>query len=495
MKPDSRDRKPDNTPRDSPAGSAPAAGPKPGAPRGPVENGWLPDCVYTGDKFESGLAFFADALGRITRFSREPADLAIARRLAGQAALPGLVNTHSHAFHRAVRGRAEQRGRADRDALSSWREALDHAATRLSEEDIFDTARMAFMEMLLSGITCVGEFHYLHHRPDGAPQPDPNLISQEVIRAAHDIGIRIALLKVAWVRSDFRAVAGSAPARSATGATDQFVRDADALRTWVAKNYPADDAWMGVAPYSLAAVPLDQLKAIGAYAHSQRLRLHVHVSTRAEENAACAAEYGRTPVALLAEHGLIDKRFTAIDAAHLTDDEVKLLGAARAMVCACPITGHNLGLGTAPVDKLIAAGAGVALGTDSQVQIDLLKDARLLEYQLRTQRQQRAVIGADVATTLFHAATFTGARSLGATGGALEVGRPADFFTVNLFDPAIAGADAGSLLANVVFALERRAIKDVWIGARQRLANGRHALHGPIVGRFVESQTRLWAGS
>jgi formimidoylglutamate deiminase len=100
-----------------------------------------------------------------------------------------------------------------------------------------------------------------------------------------------------------------------------------------------------------------------------------------------------------------------------------------------------------------------------------------------------------VATTLFHAATFTGARSLGATGGALEVGRPADFFTVNLFDPAIAGADAGSLLANVVFALERRAIKDVWIGARQRLANGRHALHGPIVGRFVESQARLWAGS
>lgn len=495
MKPESHDRKPVTNQRDAAAGNSAAAAPKAVVSRGPVETGWLPDWVYTGEKFESGLAFFADALGRITRFSREPADLAMARRLAGQAALPGLVNAHSHAFHRALRGRAELRGRADCDALSSWLKALDRVAARLSDEDIFDTARMAFMEMLLAGITCVGEFHYVHHRPDGAPQPDPNFLGLEVIRAARDIGIRIALLKVAWVRSDFRAAAGSAPARFFTGPADRFVRDAEALRTFVARNYPADDAWMGVAPHSLAAVPLDQLKAIGTYAHSQRLRLHVHVSTRAGENAACAAEYGRTPVALLAEHGLIDKRFSAVDAIQITDDEVKLLGAARATVCACPITGHNLGLGTAPAEKLIAAGAGVALGTDSHVQIDLLKDARLLEYGLRTMRQQRAVIGADVATTLFHAATVTGARSLGATGGALEVGRPADFFTVNLYDPAIAGADAGSLLANVVFALERRAIRDVWIGARQRLANGRHSLHGPIIGRFVESQARLWAGS
>src|SRR5207253_1139358 len=112
--------------------------------------------------------------------------------------------------------------------------------------------------------------------------------------------------------------------------------------------------------------------------------LHVHVSTRAEENAACLAEYGRTPVALLAEHGLIDKRFTAVDAIHLTDDEAKILGAARATVCACPITEHNLGLGAAPVEKLIAAGAGIALGTDSNIQVDLLKDARLLEYHLRS---------------------------------------------------------------------------------------------------------------
>src|SRR5439155_20464629 len=135
----------------------------------------LPDCVYTGEKFETGLAFFADAVGRITRFSREPADLATARRLEGQAALPGLVNAHSHAFQRVLRGRTEQRAK----------EAVERALARLSDEDIFDTARMVFMKMLLAGVICVGEFHYLHHRPDGTPWPDVNHVSREIVRAAH----------------------------------------------------------------------------------------------------------------------------------------------------------------------------------------------------------------------------------------------------------------------------------------------------------------------
>ena len=456
--------------------------------------GWLPDCVYTGQKFEYGLAFFADALGRITRFSREPADLAAARKLTGQAALPGLVNTHSHAFHRVIRGRAEPRQRSDRDPSGGWRDPLAAVTGRLTDEDVFDSARMVFMEMLQAGITCVGEFHYLHQPPDGSARPEPNFLAHEIIRAARDVGVRIALLRSATTRSDFRAAPGSAPARVATGTVEQFVRETEALRTAMKDNYPADEAWLGAAAFSLATVPIEEVKAIGAYAHGQRMRLHVHVAAHAGEVEACRAEYGRTPVALLAEHGLIDKRFTAIDAGHLSEEEIRLLGTARASVCVSPSTACDLGLALAPVEKLMAAGAGIALGTDSQVQIDLLREGRMLEYGLRSARQQRPVLGPDSATVLFHAATVTGARSLGATSGALEVGRPADFFTVNLFDPAIAGADADSLLAHLVFGLERRAIRDVWVGARQKLANGRHPQHGAIVGRFVDLQQRLWQG-
>ncbi len=466
---------------------------KSGVPHGATESGWLPDCVYTGGKFESGLAFFADTQGRIVRFSREAADLAAARRLAGQAALPGLIDTHSHAWQRVVRGRAEQRPKSG-DALSGWREALERAMTRLSDEDVFDAARMVFVEMLLSGITCVGEFHYFHHQADGTPWPDPNHLSREIVRAAHDVGIRIALLKVAYARGDFRAEAATAPARYRTpAAAEQFVRETEALRVAMEKEFPADEAWLGIGAQSLATVPLEYFKTIATYARAQRMRLHAHIGTTSAESAASIAEYGRAPIALLAEHGFVDKRFTAVDALYLSDDEIALLGNARAAVCVCPLAAQNLGQPTAPVEKLLAAGAGLALGSDTLAQIDPLKSARMLEYSLRVAKQQRGAIAADAATALFHAVTVNGARSLGATSGALEVGRPADFFTVNLFDPSIAGADADTLLANIVFGLERRAIRDVWIGARQKIANGRHLNQGPIVGRFVDSQKKVWA--
>lgn len=455
---------------------------KSGVPHGATELGWLPDCVYTGEKFEPGLAFFADAVGRITRFSREPADLAVARRLEGQAALPGLVNAHSHAWQRALRGRTEREPRAAEERLLA----------RMTDEDLFATARLVFLEMLLAGITCAGEFHYLHRMPDGKPWPDPNQAGRAIVRAAHEVGLRIALLNGAFVRGDHGGDGSTVPPRYRSGAVDAFLRDTESLRMAVAKEFAADEAWLGVGACSLARVPLDAFKAIAGYARAQRMRLHAHGATTAAESQACAAEYGRSEVALLAEHGIVDKRFTLVDGLQLSDDDVKLLGAARAMVVVAPSSAAQLEPGVPPVEKLLAAGAGVALGTDRQVQASLLEEARLFEYQRRAAREQRNGMAGDAATALFRAATVTGARSLGATGGALEVGRPADFFTVNLFDPALAGADPGSLLENVVFALERRAIRDVWVGARQRVANGRHVAHGPIVGRFVEVQRRIW---
>lgn len=483
-------RNPPAPPRSAPARPAPAA-PEPKPPPPARELGWYPDCVFTGDKFERDVAFFADALGRISRFSREPADLALARRLPGQAALPGLINAHSHAYQRTLRGRAEQRVRAGSEPLANWREAHDRAAGRLTPEDMFDVARMAFMEMLLAGVTCVGEFHLLHRQPDGTPYDEAGLLAREVVRAAHDVGLRIALLPAARTRPGFGQPAGSVPARTAMPA-DQFVRYCDSLRTFVAANFPADEAWVGMAADTLGAVPLDGLKAIAGYAHTQRLRLHAHVGTSPEEAAACAAEYGRPPIRLLVEHGILDKRFTAVDAIHVADDEVSALGAARASVVVAPNSEHNFGLGVAPIGKLLAAGAAVALGTDSQVEIDLLRAARLLEYRLRGAHAVRGVIAPDPSVALLHAATVAGARSLGATGGGLEVGRPADFFTVGLFDPSIAGAEPDALLGNILFALERRAIREVWVGARQRISGGRHALQGPIIGRFVDLQRRLW---
>ena len=146
-----------------------------------TERGWLPDFVYLGGQFESGVAMFADNQGRITRFSKSPDDLQKARTLPNKALLPGLVNVHSHSFQRAIRARTEHRTEASRSTFWTWRQAMYHAANRLSPEDIYNVARMAFLEMLSSGITTVGEFHYLHHAPDGTPYSNRNLLAEKVL--------------------------------------------------------------------------------------------------------------------------------------------------------------------------------------------------------------------------------------------------------------------------------------------------------------------------
>lgn len=468
--------------------------PKPPAPPAPPrELGWLPDCVYTGEKFETGLAFFADAAGRISRFSREPADLEMARRLPGQAALPGLVNTHSHAWHRIFRGRIDLKARAGADALGNTRELTERVLTRLTDEDVYDAAKQAFVEMLLAGITTVGECHFLHHAAAGGALAEPGAIAHAVLRAAQDAGIRIALLHGAALRGGFGQPLGSAPARSASATVEAFTRATDLLQAHVEKNFPGDDVWLGVAPHGLGAVPLDALKAVATYAHAKRYRLHLALGETAGEHAACVAEYGRSPASLLAENGLLDKRFTALHGTHLSDDDIRTLGAAHVTVCACPASELSSGEGAFPAAKFLSSGVALALGTDSQMQTNVLDDARLLEFQLRGEQKRPTALAADLALPFFQAATVTGARSLGAPGGSLEVGRPADFFTVNLYDPSIVGASPEGLLGAVVFASNPRAIREVWVGARQRVSGWKHPLQSPVVGRFAELQKKIWA--
>ncbi|MFM9029978.1 MAG: amidohydrolase family protein, partial [Opitutaceae bacterium] len=426
------------------------------------EGGGLPALGSTGDKFEAGLAFFADATGRINRVSREPADLATARRLAGQAALPGLVNAHSHALARLGRGEAE---------TGRFNHLLPPAAAvaQLGAEDVFDTARLVFLEMLLSGVTSVGEFHALHRGAEGADVATD--FGREVVRAAHDVGLRIALLRVAILRGGHASQTAATPPPGALSASaDQFTRETEALRLAIERDFPADAAWLGVAPDSLATVPPEAFKVIGNYARAQRLRLHTHAASSAEDVAACVAEHGRTPLALLADLGLVDKRLTVVDARRLTDDEVRALGTARAAACLTP--GN-----AAPVAALSSAGAGVAAGTDVQTPASPLAVAR--------------AAGFEDAAAAWRSATVAGARSLGATGGALEIGRPADFFTVSLSDPALAGVEPRALPALLLATLDRRMIRDVWVGARQRIAGGRHLAQGQIIGRFIGLQDRL----
>ncbi len=521
---------------------------------------WLPDLLYTGGRFERGRALVCDPSGQIASVNRVDELRGEKRiRLANRAMLPGMVNAHSHAFQRVLRGRTEYRtenssfrsgllpaksggsptlnSEIRADSFWTWREMMYSAATRLTPEDIYDASRIAFLEMALNGITAVGEFHYLHHDPDGHPYDDPNLLAKEVVRAAGDIGLRIALLRVAYARAGFQAEPNPKQARFIEKDPDTYLKNVERLIADVNRgtsptvsegsSYSVENggladgrasaahpsAWVGLAPHSVRAVPLDYLREVITRATQHNLKVHMHVAEQPAEVSACVEEYGRTPVALLETEGLLGERFTAVHAIHVTPKAIPAFARSGAMVCACPTTERNLGDGVVPADEYLKHHVPICLGTDSHAQIDLLEDARELEYHLRLQRLERAVLTnqfqvsslksqvvgrmevnvADaLATQLFDFATVNGARSISAPGGTLEPDRPADFFTVALDDPAIAGASPDDLLAGIVFSLSRAAVREVVVGGKPVVSEGQHLIQEEVVERFNDLQKRLW---
>ena len=496
---------------------------------------WIPDLVYTGARFESGHALVCDADGTIVKVV-SASELTHEKKinLPRRALLPGMINAHSHAFQRVIRGRTEYRSKPSSfrgglppagsgsqnnvDSFWTWREKMYSAAMRLTPDDIYDASRMAFLEMALSGITAVGEFHYLHHAPDGRSYDDPNLLAKEVLRAAGDVGLRIALLRVAYARSGFKTEANPQQVRFIESDAQIYLKNLESLASDVRSptvregnlthlalphGRASDTAWIGVAPHSVRAVPLNYLKEVIAYANQHDLKTHMHVAEQPAEVSACIEEHGRTPVALLQTEGLLSERFTAVHAIHVTPKAVRSFAETRAMVCACPTTERNLGDGVVPADEYLKHEVPICLGTDSHAQIDLLEDARELEYHLRLQKLERAVLSVrspsvsegnsgDEAQLLFECATVNGARSTGAPGGALEAGRPADFFTVDLDDPSIAGASRDDLLPAIVFSLSRAAIHEVVVGGKPIVSEGQHLIQEEVVDRFNELQKRLW---
>ena len=454
---------------------------------------WLPDLLFYQGQFQANLALCTGADGRVaTVISGDEARNPI--RLQRRALLPGLVNAHSHAFQRVIRGRTEFRSSAETDTFWTWRELMYRAANQLTPDDIYTASRMAFLEMALSGITAVGEFHYLHHEPNGSPYDDPNLLSREVIRAASEVGIRICLLRVAYGRSGYQSDPNPLQARFIEP-VDQYLKALEELKSSVDQTA----AWVGAAPHSVRAVPLVHLKTVTEFAREHRLPVHMHVAEQAAEVSACIEEYGRSPVALLDTEGLLNEQFTAVHAIHVSSKAIPSLVRSRATVCACPSTERNLGDGVIPADSYFAQGVPLALGSDSHIQIDLLEDARELEYHLRLQHSKRNLLAPSenddqsaLAKRLYECASVNGAASVGLDGGTLDIGMPADFFTVDLDDPSIAGAGQSDLLSSIVFSLSRTAIKDVVVAGKRIVENGTHKSQEDVVKSFATLQNKLW---
>jgi formimidoylglutamate deiminase len=362
----------------------------------------------------------------------------------------------------------------------------------LSPEQMFHVARAAFLEMALAGTTTVGEFHYVHRTPEGKSYSDANILAEQVIAAAASVGIRICLLRTGYQRAGYELPPDPGQTRFLE-TTEEFLTNVAELHS----RYDSAEAWVGVAPHSVRAVPLDAIERMAAWASEHHRPLHMHVSEQLAEVEACQSEYGTTPVRLLARSGVLSDRFTAVHATHIDHEEMDLLAEASATICACPTTERNLGDGIFSARDVMERRIPVAFGSDSQAQIEPLEDARELEYHLRLQQQRRSILddidGQELSARLLRCATLNGANALGCESGEMLPGQLADFFTVELDDISIAGWTADDLLSTIIFGMRTAAVADVCVGGKWIVRDHRHAQQHEILNQYQEVARKVWS--
>jgi formiminoglutamate deiminase len=398
-----------------------------------------------------------------------------ARRLAGLT-LPGFANAHSHAFHRALRGITQ----ASRGTFWTWRDRMYEVAGRLEPDNYLALARAVFAEMTLAGVSCVGEFHYLHHGQGGVPYADPNEMGKALIRAAGEAGLRITLLDTCYLAGGLGSAGNLLPLagpqqRFGDGASSAWAARAEALLADVARRR---DVRVGAAIHSVRAVPPDQMHHVVAWSHRHGAPLHAHLSEQMAENTACQAAYGATPAQVLDNAGALGPRTSLVHATHLTRGDIDLLGQSGGFACFCPTTEADLADGIGPARRLASAGSQLTLGSDSHATIDILEEARRVELGERLATHER---GHFTAAELATAATSAGHASLGwPDAGYFAVGALADLVTIALDSPRTAGARHATALESVLFGATAADVRHVVIGGRDVAADGTHLLTGDV---------------
>jgi formiminoglutamate deiminase len=386
-----------------------------------------------------------------------------AERLPG-VLLPGFANGHSHAFHRALRGRTHDGG----GTFWTWRDRMYAVAARLDPDSYLALARAAYAEMALAGVTTVGEFHYLHHGPGGRPYADPNAMAEALRQAAADAGVRLTLLDACYL-------AGGLDARGhrpLAGVQERFGDgDADRWAARVAALRPSAGMRVGAAVHSVRAVPAAAVEVVAAATAGP---LHVHLSEQPAENDACQAYYAGTPTELLDRHGALGPRTTAVHATHLTAGDIATLGRSGTTACLCPTTERDLADGIGPARALADAGSPLALGSDQHAVIDLLEEARALEMHERLASRER---GRFTPAELL--AALTRHAALGWDAGRLAPGAPADLVAVALDSPRTAGCAPDQVL----LAATAADVRTVLVGGEVVVRDGRHRLGD--VGRLL----------
>jgi formimidoylglutamate deiminase len=419
-----------------------------------------------------------------------PDDVVTAARLISGAAIAGMPNVHSHAFQRAMAGLAEHRSTND-DSFWSWRETMYEHAARMSPECLNAIAAQLYADMLKTGYTAVCEFHYLHNQPDGRPYDDPATMCQAVLDAATTAGIGLTLLPTLYQTADFGAAPPLPRQRQFTLETRRYVDLLERCRDAVQHSAQLG---VGIAFHSLRAVPPASMRAV-LDARGDCRTIHIHVAEQEREVTSALEHLGRRPVEWLLENAGVDRRWCLVHATHVTEAEVAGMAEARAIVGLCPTTEANLGDGIFPLEAWLGRGGAFAIGSDSHISLSPCEELRWLEYQARLARRQRNVLVGDRARSsgamLWRHACEAGARATGRNIGSLEVGRRADVVVLDLDSTLFAGRSDDDIIDTFVFSGPADAVRDVMVGGRWLVQDGRHFAETAIAAGYRRAIQKL----
>lgn len=405
--------------------------------------------------------------------------------------IPGLPDLHSHAFQRGMAGLAERAGEGD-DSFWTWREVMYRFVDRLDPDGMRAIAALAYAEMLESGFTRVGEFHYLHQSPDGRPYGDVAAMAQAIAAAADETGIGLTLLPVFYAHSGFGGAAPTAAQRRFVSDLDSYAALLDASRAAVAG---LGDAIVGVAPHSLRAATASELTAVAAMAAGAPV--HIHIAEQMAEVEACQAWSGARPVEWLMANAEVGADWCLVHATHVTEAEWRAIAQSGAVVGLCPITEANLGDGVSPAREFLAGGGRFGVGSDSNVEIDAAAELRLLEYGQRLAHRGRNLLaggaGRSTGAALHQAAQAGGGQALGQAGHGIATGAAADLVSLTAADPALAGRRGDAILDSWIFGRGGRLVDCVWRRGVQCVAGGRHVARAAIDARYRDAMQALLA--
>jgi formiminoglutamate deiminase len=403
---------------------------------------------------------------------------------SAEVVVPGLPNLHSHLFQRAMAGLTE--GGESGQGFWSWRDRMYRFLAHLQPEQVRAVAAQACVEMIEAGFTHVVEFHYLHHDPRGRPYADPAAMAAAVLDAATEAGIGITLLPTLYAHSDFAGAPPLPEQRRFVNDVDAYLRLAEATAEH-ARSAPG--ASVGFALHSLRAVTPAQIATVAAEARDAPL--HMHVAEQEREVAACLAWSGTRPVRWLLDHAPVNERWCLVHATHVDGVECEALARSGAVAGLCPITEANLGDGVFPATDFVAAGGHLGVGSDCNVEIGAAEELRLLEYGQRLRDRTRNRLAAGGARALLDAALAGGAQAAGIAAGRIAVGARADLVALDPEHPSLTGRAGDDWLDSWVFSAGREAVRDVWVGGRHRVAQGRHRARERVAHRYRDTLSRL----